>query len=76
MFPVLLSFKRLCLTYPKNILVCNQFHSAKYVLGLEEFIEIKKANELQTHGRSWTPSDLRRKVVNYCKYCLLTVLSV
>lgn len=37
------------------------FHSCRPVLGLEEFIEIKKPNEQITNGRSWTPSDLRKK---------------
>lgn len=39
------------------------FHSNKILLGLEEFIEIKKANEVNVHGRSWTPVDLRKKVI-------------
>ena len=44
-----------------NINVC-QFHNSKCVQGIEDFIEIKKANEAFTSGRAWTPSDLRKKV--------------
>lgn len=39
----------------------TQFHSGRVLLGFEEFIEPKKANETMSAGRSWTVPDLRRK---------------
>ena len=44
------------------IQTCN-FHQSKCLFGLEEFVEVKKANETNTNGRAWTPADLRKKVI-------------
>lgn len=40
----------------------SSFHAGRYALGLEEFLEVRTANETSTNGRAWTPSDLRKKV--------------
>lgn len=62
---------RCCITrnpaYPalgavNSSIMARRFHAGNYVLGLEEFLEVKTANDTSTNGRAWTPSDLRKKV--------------
>ena len=47
---------------PSTYVHSCHFHQSRFLLGLEEFIEVKKANETNTNGRAWTPADLRKKV--------------
>jgi hypothetical protein len=46
----------------KTRIPSSSFHAGRYALGLEEFIEVRTANDTSTNGRAWTPADLRKKV--------------
>jgi len=63
------SLFRLCVCKPVKLgavkavrIPSSSFHAGRYALGLEEFLEVKTANDTSTNGRAWTPSDLRKKV--------------
>lgn len=48
---------------PCGIQFANRSYSCSApVLGFEEFFDVRKPNEVVSAGRSWTCSDLRRKV--------------
>ena len=50
----------------ENINYSKSIHHSRPMMGFEEFYDQKKPNEAIIAGRSWTVTDLRRKVNFSC----------